>query len=387
MAGDDAPRGAPPPAEPLRARPGLGRPERGAAEDRQQRGEQGEPGQQHQRDGDGQRGAEAGVEPEGGQQQGEQGGDDGRGGERDRLADPGQGAGNRVVRCQAGAEFFPDPEDQEQPVVGARAEGQDEQHDLGERGHLQAGPARLGDHRPGELGDQHGWGQGQQRSEQRAEHGQQQDQDEHDGQVLSQVDRPLRGLARVSLGGHLTGQVGAQAAGERTGSDGAPQAGYKLLGRPLGAEVDARQCLQLHRLAVPADPEVPDPLHMADRGQACGQPAGRGQVRGGERAAVPGDDDRHRGLVDPLEGGGHPGCLQAWAAGRQQAGVVLLGHAGQRRKEHVGQDGRGQPGRDDDPAEPDGEPPGGGVEPVHANLPVSGGTRAGAVGWWRRTGR
>src|SRR5207248_3672923 len=58
--------------------------------------------------------------------------------------------------------------------------------------------------------------------------------------------------------------------------------------------------------------------------------------------------------------------------------------AGQGRKEHGGQDGRGYPGHDDDPAEPDGEPPEGGVKAVHGGSPrFSGGTGAGAGGWWR----
>ena len=145
----------------LGAAGGQGRPERGPADDGQQGRQQGEGGQQHDRYCDGQWGAEAGVQSEGGQHQREQGGNDGRGGERDRLADPGQGAGDRVVRGAAGPEFLPDPEYEEEAVVGAGAEGQDEQHDLGQRGYRQAGLARLADYRPGELGDQHGGDEGQ----------------------------------------------------------------------------------------------------------------------------------------------------------------------------------------------------------------------------------
>src|SRR5215472_6444090 len=58
----------------------------------------------------------------------------------------------------------------------------------------------------------------------------------------------------------------------------------------------------------------------------------------------------------------------------------------QRRKEQVGEDGRGHPGHDDDPAEADGEPPGRGEERVHVGSPRwSGGTRDGAGGWQRRS--
>jgi len=144
----------------------------------------------------------SGIQPEDRQQQGEQRGDDGGRGEGDRFADAGEGIGDRVVRRPAGPQFLPHPEDQEQAVVGARAQGQDEHHGLGERGHLQAGLARLGDHRPGELGNEHGRGDGQQRRQDRAEHHQQQGQDEQDRQVLAEVGRSLPGLAGVGLGGH-----------------------------------------------------------------------------------------------------------------------------------------------------------------------------------------
>jgi hypothetical protein len=159
-----------------------------------------------------------------------------------------------------------------------------------------------------------------------------------------------------------------QAAGQCAGPDGVAQAGDEALGGAIAAKVDAGQDLQLRRLAVPAPAEVLDLLHAADLRQAGGQAVDGGRIRGGERAAVAGDDDGDRCLVHALERGGQPGGLQARAAGRQGARVVLPGDAGQRRQEQVGEHGRRQPGHDDRPAEADCRPPGGGEEPVHAPL-------------------
>lgn len=106
---------------------------------------------------------------------------------------------------------------------------------------MQAGLGGLADHRPGELGDEHGGGEGQQRRQQRAEDNEQQRQDEQDGQVLAQVARLLGGLAGVGLGGQRAGQVGAQITGQCAGSDGVPEAGREVLGGALGVEVDVGQ--------------------------------------------------------------------------------------------------------------------------------------------------
>ena len=168
----------------------------------------------------------------------------------------------------SGSQFLPDPEDQEQAVVGAGAKGQDEQQDLGQRGHVQAGLGRLADHRSGELGDEYGGGQGQQRRQQRAEHHEQQHHDEQDGQVLGQVDRLLVGLAGISLSGYRAGQVGVQVQGERADGDGVAEARDQVLSGTGSGEVEAGQGLQLYRLMVPALAEVLDLLHVGDRGQA-----------------------------------------------------------------------------------------------------------------------
>ncbi len=151
--GNDPARRTSPPAQAASALGRIRWPERGPAEDGQQGRQQGEPGKQHQCDGDGQRSAEAGVQPEAGQQERKQRGDDGRGGERDRFADPAKGAGDRIMRSSAGPELLPYPEDKEQAIVRSRTEGQHKDQDLGERRYLQPSLARLRDRRPGELGD------------------------------------------------------------------------------------------------------------------------------------------------------------------------------------------------------------------------------------------
>ncbi len=366
--GDDASRRASPPAEASGALGRVRRPEHGPAEDGQQGRQQGEPSQQHQRYGDGQRGAEAGVEPEGGQHQGKQRGDDGGGGEGDRPADTGESVRDGIVGSAAGAELLSHPEDQEQAVIRAGAEGEDKQQDLGERRHLQPRLARLCDHRTGELGDQNGRGQGQQRRQQRAEHDEQQQQDERDRQVLAEVARPMRGLARIDLRGHRTGHVGVQVAGQGGGLNCPAETGDKLPRGALGVEVDTGLDLQLARRPIATDSQVPDLPHVGDPGEPGPERFYGGQVGGGERAVAPGDNDRHRGLARPLERCGEPGGLQAGAARWHKAGIAGIGDARQRGEEVAGQNRRGDPRDDDGPSETDGEPPGGGEEPRHEEV-------------------
>ena len=161
------PRRHPPPQARLAgARLGLARPERGPAEHRQQRGQQGEPGQQHGADPDGQRDAELGVDLEGGDEQRQQRRDDRQGGERDRLANPHDRRAHRVLGIGPLAQVLTHPEHQEQPVVGARAEDQHDQQQLGDDGDLQAGVRRLADQRSGD-------GHGEERGDQRDQWGQQ----------------------------------------------------------------------------------------------------------------------------------------------------------------------------------------------------------------------
>src|SRR5439155_4287714 len=124
---------------------------------------------------------------------------------------------------------------------------------------------------------------------------------------------------------------------------------------------------QLYRPAVPADAEIPDLAHVGDPSQAGLQPPDGPQVASAQSPATS-DHHGHRGLVHPLEGSGQPGGVRAGAAGRQEARVAGVGHAGQRREEVLGQHGGDDPGRDDDPAEADGEPAYGSEEPGHASL-------------------
>ena len=98
------------------------------------------------------------VDLERGDEQREQRGDDRQGGERYRLADPGDRGAHRVLGIRPLAHVLPHPEHQEQPVVGARAEDQHDQQQLGDDRDLQAGVRRLADQRPGDgHGEERGY--------------------------------------------------------------------------------------------------------------------------------------------------------------------------------------------------------------------------------------
>ncbi len=131
---------------------------------------------------------------------------------------------------------------------------------------MHPGFGRLAYDRPGELSDEHGRGERQQRGQQRPEDDDQQDQDEHDGQVLAEVARSRGTLAGVDLRGHLTGQVRVQITWQGAGLDGVAQAVSELLSGAVGADVHAGQDLKLHGLTVAADAEVLDPLHAGHPG-------------------------------------------------------------------------------------------------------------------------
>ena len=56
-------------------------------------------------------------------------------------------------RLEARAEAFPDPEDEEQPVVGPRPEDEDDEEQLGDLGDLEPVGAELADERARQLQD------------------------------------------------------------------------------------------------------------------------------------------------------------------------------------------------------------------------------------------
>jgi hypothetical protein len=298
-------------------------------------------------------------------------GDDGRGGERDRFSDPGKRTHDRIVRRPAVAQLLSHPEDEEEAVVRARAERQDDQQDPGERRHLESGLARRADHRPGQLGDHHGGREREQRGQDRAEDDEHQREDEHDGQVLADVSGLTGAFGRVGLRGQRPGEVSGQIAGQPGGPDRTAQCAVERFQRALGGEVQSRKHLQLLDPAVAADAEVLDLLHGGDPAETGRQTGDGGAVRRGQRAAVAGDDDRHGRLIQALERGGQLGGLPTLAAGRTIIAGAALRDAVQRRKVQVGQDGRDNPGGDHRPAESDRDPPGGGEEPRHVPLSPS----------------
>ena len=166
-------------------------------------------------------------------------------------------------------ELLAHPEDQEQAVVRARADHQDQQEDLGQRRNLEPGLAGLGDHRPGQLGDEHGGRQGEQRRQHGPEHSHQQDQDEHDRQVLAQIARAPRTGWRQSA--RPPGRPGARAGQAAARGPRRPGAGRPPAARRARvAHVDPGQHQQLDRPPVGADAQV---LDLADR-RHRGQPGG-----------------------------------------------------------------------------------------------------------------
>jgi hypothetical protein len=73
-------------------------------------------------------------------------------------ADPGDRGAHRVLGIRPLAHVLPHPEHQEQPVVGACAEDQHDQQQLGDDRDLQAGVRRLADQRPGDgHGEERGY--------------------------------------------------------------------------------------------------------------------------------------------------------------------------------------------------------------------------------------
>ena len=187
-----------------------GRPEHRAAEHGEQRRGQRQRRQQHDRHPDRQCRAQPGVQAERGEQQAQQRHDDGPGRERDRLADVAGRALDRRARFGSAGQFLPHPQDQEQAVIGAGAEQQDDEHRLGDRGDLQAVPGQAADDVAGHLQDERRRAQRHDRGEHGAEHDDQHDQDDQVGQCLGALLRARLGVLVVHRGGQLTGQVTAE---------------------------------------------------------------------------------------------------------------------------------------------------------------------------------
>ncbi len=208
---------------------------------RQQGRQQGQPGHQDHADRNGERDAQVGVEGEAGQQQGEHRGDHRARREGDGLADPGHRADDRLPGRLPGmdevpaeraehlpepvggigllamlgrAQFLAHPEDEEQPVVRARAEHQHDHQVLRERGDLEAMLRRLGDQRPGDDDREDGGCDGDQGERERPEDQHQQHDDEQGGVVLHLIAGIARRLLLINLDRHAAGQVCLQPCGQ-----------------------------------------------------------------------------------------------------------------------------------------------------------------------------
>jgi len=95
-----------------------------------------------------------------------------------------------------------------------------------------------------------------------------------------------------------------------------------------------------------------------------GRHIGRGQRRSGTR-----DDHRDGHQVGGAEWGREGGGVLARRAVRQELGVVVLGHAGQRWQQRGGGDGPGHPYRQHQPAEADAEGSDGPEDGVNVHVP------------------
>ncbi len=351
--------------------------------DRQQRRQQRQARQQGDRDRDGERDAEVGVEGEAGRQQGQHGRDDGGGRERDRLADPGDRLDQRGPRGRAGpgqvgqhgahrpapgpavhaghvmagvAQFLPGPEDQEQPVVGARAQHQHDQQELGQRRYLEPVLGRLGHQR---AGDEHREQRGQHRGDregQRPEDEHQQDDDEDQRQVLHLVAGVAGRLLLIHLDGRVAGQVRPQPGGQPRAANPRAQAVDQVLGVVLVAAVVLGQGQQLHRLAVGGLADVLDLADVRIGGDLVRHGGQRGHVSRGQRPARGRRDHRDRDQAGVAERRGQVNRVLARRAGRQELGVVALGHARQRRQLRRGGDRAQDPDDENQPAQTHGPP-------------------------------
>ncbi len=272
---------------------------------------------------------------------------------RDRNR-PCWGAPGHAGHVVAGrAQFLPDPEDQEQPVVGAGAEDQDDQQELGERRHLEAVLGRLGHQR---TGDEHGQQGGQDRGDgerQRPEDEHEQQDDEDQRQVLHLVAGVAGRLLLVNLNGDAARQVDPQPGGQPGAGDLRAHAVDEVLLVVLVAAVVGGQGEQLHSLAVGGTADVEhllDPGHGVELGLQGRHGA---DVRRGERPAGGRRDDGDREQVRAAERRGQVDRVLARRAGRQELGVVALGHARQRRQLGHGRDRAPDPDEQNQPAKTD----------------------------------
>ena len=369
-AGGDA---APDPVGGLPRR-GPARPEDGAAEDGEQRRQQRQAGQQHGGDADGQGHPEVVVEPEARGQQGEQGHDHGRRRGGDRLTHPLQRVHHGLVGLAAGVELLSDAEDEEEPVVGAGAEDEDDQQDLGEERNLQhrANAAEGADEGAGEQQDQRGRQQGHEWRQRRPEDQEEQDDDEEDGRVLDLL--ALRGglLVGGGIGGQLSGQVGLEPLRQAGAFEDGVHVVDECVALPLVEGCGRRHEQELGCLVVRGGAQVLDGQRRGHVAQVGEKHVDGRLVAGAQRASV-GDRDHGDGAVGDgtdqrlcERGGQVAGC----ALGEERA-VVVVDLAGQGRQRGHRRNRAGEPHRDDEVAVPDHERAERAVEVLTGGLSVA----------------
>ena len=278
----------------------------------QQRGQQRQRRDQGDADGDGERAAEVGVEGEGCEQQRQHRRDHRGRGECDGLTDlghraddrvPGRGPGVEEVAEQAaaqaasagvvlarggvrpGSQRLADPEDQEQPVVGARAQHQHDHQELGDGGDLEPVLGGLRDQWPGDGEREQRRYDRHQGEGERPEDQDQQHEDEQQRQELDLGAGVTRSLLLVHLRGDVTRHVRLHPGGQVRLDDLGAQAVDQIGGVVLVAAALLCEHDQLDRVPVGGYAGVLHLGHPADRLQPGGQRGDRAEVGLGQRRA------------------------------------------------------------------------------------------------------
>ncbi len=332
------------------------RPEDGTAEDREECREQRQAGQQHQEDADGECGTHALVQPELRQRQGNERGDDGERGERDRFADAGHRALDRLVWRQPVPQLLANAEDEEDAIVRPGPQDQHDQDELGDPRDLDAELRGLGDDGTGQHQDERRWNQGQDRSEEGAEGQHQQDDDEQERVALGPILRSARRLDRVDLRRQLARQVNHQA-GIRAGRDERrAHVVDELVTLATAAELrNVGFDQQLAGRAVGRDAQVDHRDDVRQRPDVRRDLVDRDVVRGRQPTRAGGDHGGRR-QARVLERGGHLGRLHAGQMRGQEPAGRVLRDARERGQELHGEDGDQDPGGHDEEAETNVEP-------------------------------
>ena len=335
---------------------GDARPERGPPGDQEQRGQEGDLGEQGGDDADGAYRAQA---VQGGRlrrQQADHGAGDGAGGGQQGGQGRSQRGGHRVLGGGVAAQLLPVTVDEQQRVVGGRAQDQHPQ----DRGRQRAdGEPGVGEPVRGGLGDDDGPERAEQRQQPQEGAAVDNDEDDHDDHEGGEQQGVLGTAADAAVGvhrgrsGHRDLQASARSAGPLTAWRMACTAAVSVLVSLGGRGGDLRG----ERIGLP----VSRPLRPAGSAEsldmpakACHRAAGRGdrrQVRGRQAAAA---GEHHCRRVDVrlprrlLELDNPRGRRRGRQVGRGGA----VGHAGQAAGQRVEGHENEHPGDQHRPAQP-----------------------------------